>query len=155
MKRKLRISPNRRDALLALYVNGKNRSEMAAEVGISVAIVREVIKDENFLAEAATIRNDRLRRLRDQIESLGEPAVVVHGIALAGTAAAQPATAIQLAAAQSILDRIGLPRVQVAKTDGRGAVAPGGTATSQFADRTNEELAFYIAHGKWPHGTPQ
>ena len=157
-----RVSKNRRDKIVDLYVEGKTRAQIVEETGISSQTVKDVFNEPGFEAAARTIREERRRRVRDMIEHLSIPAVQVHGLALTNKA-----TPVQLQAAQSVLDRVGVPRVQVAKTDARGDAAAASSAmstetakvaasvstTGRFNDRTDDELRHYIEFGRYPDGT--
>lgn len=132
-----------------LYVAGRSGAKIVEELGISKPVIDELLRDPGFLADAHAHRENRRRRLVDMMEAYGEAAVLVHGAAMGAKA-----TPTQLQAAQSVLDRIGIPRVQVSRSEEQRPQGPAMSAGSTpHEGRTRAEIIHYIEHGRYPDGS--
>lgn len=141
-----KVSKPKRRRIVELRLDGMSARQIADVVGLSEAAIRKCLAAPEVKAELEDLRSTRLEQTRIALERSSIQAVA----ALAGAAAQKHESKAAIAAADSILDRIGIPRKQ--QIENRTTTGPSFDA---FAARSAEDCEYYAEHGHWPEEAPR
>ena len=136
------------DRVVELTMLGKDNKTIAAELGISPVTVRDIRQRSDYRERYQQARDEAFRLTMDRLAALQAAAVTAHIRALGPENDAK----VQLAAAQSILDRTGVPKQTKVEQSGEVTVSPH-IDMSPFDGRTIEEKRHYLEHGVFPDGS--
>jgi hypothetical protein len=115
--------------------------QIADELGLSEPSIRAVLATPEAKEALEAGRRERTDRVRMALERTGLSAV--QALLKGATEGHQSKVAVM--SADSILDRIGIPRKQQVEQQ-----VSGGLALDPFAGRSDADCEFYAQHGHWP-----
>jgi len=143
--RTTKVSHQKREAMVSLAADGLSNRQIGERLQTAERTVYDVLRTEDARAEIREAREARVARAKARLEFLADAAIGALGQAIVGSHESK----IRLAAADSILDRIGLTRS--VKTESVTRHASGGG--DGFGSRSEEDLRFFVEFGRWPEET--
>lgn len=135
------MGPTKREAMIALAADGLSNRQIGERLQTAERTVYDTLRTEEAQAQLREVREARVARARARLEFLADAAIGSLGQAIVGSHESK----VRLAAADSILDRIGLVRTQKTETVTRHAGPQDG-----FATRSEDDLRHFVEHGRWP-----
>lgn len=139
-----KMGSSKREAVLQLAADGLSNRQIGERLQTAERTVYDYLRTEDAQAKLRELREARVARSRARLEFLADAAIGSLGQAIVG----QHESKIRLAAADSILDRIGLVRTQKTETVTRHAGPQDG-----FATRSEDDLRHFVETGRWPEET--
>lgn len=137
--------------IFEVYASGGTVRACAVQLKLDYDLVKEVVNSDAFQERLKEFRANRLEGIARRLETSGEIAI----LALMRTAAGQPVaapgqlavgTSHVLAAADSILDRVGFPRGSKQSVQVKSEVK----TEDKFAGWTEDELRAFVETGEEP-----
>lgn len=137
-----RMSDRKKAGCVDLAAEGFSDGQISERLAVAQATVREWLRTEEAKALVVQAREERVARSRARLERLADAAIGTLGQALVGTHESK----VRVAAADSVLDRVGLVRGVRSDVVTKASAGPA----SSFSHRTDAELRHYVEHGRWP-----
>lgn len=136
-----RVSPAKRRRIVELRLDALSYQAIADELGLSPTAVREALGRPDVKEAMTLAREQRMEGTRLALERSGVTAVR----ALLEGATQKHTSKVAVLAADSILDRIGIPRKAMVEQKITSA-----TSLDAFDGRSPEDCEFFAANGCWP-----